>query len=349
MILPVPIGISLQIVVVLSGRAVSRDVRRPAKFIQNKRGEYIIPGSSLKGMLRSVVETLGNGCFTLFDGNYEPIYRDGRVRGYDAEYKRLIPDGFQKCQTNTQLCISCRIFGMLKEGARGVYLGKINIGDATVYAGQIEEYKPIYTGVLVNPKPHHQDFYLDESQQHIAGRKYYFHHSPDVEPIQENKLVYFGENILANRYIQPLNKGTTFHFRIDFTNLEADEFAALLLAIRLEDGMRHKIGYAKPLGLGSIQLIPTKLTLVDYAKRYTQPRAKRGMTPYEASSLEDLFNQQIISFSRTNLVRIAMDDLRRIWRWPPDRDVEYYYPSKRDWFDTPDSIGKRIADTRKTP
>src|SRR5690242_12668946 len=52
-------------------RRTPSDPRKPAPFIQNVQGEYIIPGSSLKGMLRCVVETLGNGCLTLFDGRYE--------------------------------------------------------------------------------------------------------------------------------------------------------------------------------------------------------------------------------------------------------------------------------------
>jgi hypothetical protein len=44
-----------------------------------------------------------------------------------------------------------------------------------------------------------------------------------------------------------------------------------------------------------------------------------------------------------------MEDLRRIWRWPPEAGVSYYYPSKQKWFDTPASRGKRIRDTRNVP
>ena len=52
-------------------RSNSSDPRKAAQSIKNSQGEYIIPGSSLKGMIRSVIETLGNGCLTLFDGSYE--------------------------------------------------------------------------------------------------------------------------------------------------------------------------------------------------------------------------------------------------------------------------------------
>jgi CRISPR/Cas system CSM-associated protein Csm3 (group 7 of RAMP superfamily) len=318
-------------------RSISPDPRKPAHSMRNQHGEYIIPGSSLKGMLRCLVETLGNGCLTLFDGQYER----GRVN-----YWQKVPDSYQKCGRATQLCISCRTFGMLKERTQGVFLGKVNIGDAYAYADSVSQYEPIYTKPLMEPKPHHASFYLDETENYIAGRKYYFHHSPDLKPLTENRLIYFGGRP-ANRYIQPLDYDTRFHFRIDFTNLEADEFGVLLLAITLEENMRHKIGNAKPLGLGSIQLMPISMTLIDYSIRYTQ--TNRGKTFLKGDELWKVIDEQITAFSEKQLVQVAMEDLRRIWRWPPDPGVDYYYPSKRDWFDTDDSIGKRIADTRNVP
>lgn len=123
-----------------------------------------------------------------------------------------------------------------------------------------------------------------------------------------------------------------------------------MLAIALEDGMRHKIGYGKPLGLGSISLAPTSLTRIDYAARYTQPKSERGKTILQGEAMWNFLDEHINDFSQKQLLqKIAMDDLRRIWRWKPDLDVDYYYPSKRDWFDTEDSRGKRIADTKNVP
>ncbi|MBV9258516.1 MAG: hypothetical protein JO215_10900, partial [Ktedonobacteraceae bacterium] len=317
----------------------SSDPRKAAQSIKNSQGEYIIPGSSLKGMIRNVVETLGNGCLTLFDGNYER----GRVG-----YREHIDKEFQHCSDNTQLCIACRTFGMLKERAQGIFLGNVNIGDACSYPDKVHLYDPIYTLALMEPKPHHASFYLDSERKHIAGRKFYFHHSPDQEPVTENRIIMMNGRP-ANRYIQPLDYDTQFHFRVDFNNLEADEFAALLLAVALEKDMRHKIGYGKPMGLGSINLVPTQLKLVDYASRYSSSDNTRGITIYEGDTLWPFIDSQLDPFYEKHLLKVAMDVLRRIWRWPPDPDVEYYYPSKRDWFDTPESIGKRIAETRNVP
>jgi len=79
----------------------------------------------------------------------------------------------------------------------------------------------------------------------------------------------------------------------DFTNLEADEFAALMLAVTMRSDMRHKIGYGKPIGLGSIRINATKLRLVDYATRYTAFGVNRGITEYGLNEVTDLVNEQM--------------------------------------------------------
>ncbi len=66
----------------------------------------------------------------------------------------------------------------------------------------------------------------------------------------------------------------------------------------------------------------------------------------DSDTLGQYIDEQIAAFSQTKLAHTALEDLRRIWQWPPEAGVDYHYPSKRDWFDTEESIGKRIADTR---
>ncbi|HEY1350600.1 MAG TPA: RAMP superfamily CRISPR-associated protein [Ktedonobacteraceae bacterium] len=320
-------------------RSAEPDSREAALSIQNAAGEYIIPGSSLKGMLRSVVETLGNSCLTLFDGEY-------RGESERLSYTRHVPDSFQHCTDNASLCLACRTFGMLKGGR--VFLGKINIGDAHTHPDNAYLYDPLYTAVLVEPKPRHEAFYLDQERTYIAGRKFYFHHSPDGGPLTASGLRRMGGRP-ANRYIQPLDRDTTLTFRLDFTSLEADELGALLQAIILDEDTRHKIGYGKPLGLGSIELRPTSLTLIDYASRYTRRGARQEQRPLTGEAMWDKIYTHADSFTQGPMSAMAMEDLRRIWRWPPESGVTYYYPSKQYWFDTPASKGKRIRDTTNVP
>lgn len=322
--------------------ASKRDPRALKTSMHDRDGYYIIPGSSIKGMLRTIVETLCNGCV--------PIFR------IPKEYNRdPLPHDFAACTNNTKLCIACRIFGMMgrrsaDQKSIDVFLGKVNISDASVDEDSLAFYDPIYTAVLDTPKPRHRAFYLDPEQRFLAGRKFYFHH--DGAPLTEKRLLEIrnkpGE--YRNQYIQPLESDTESFTRIDFTQLEADEFAALLLAVTLLPDMRHKMGYGKPLGLGSVQLAPTGLTLVDYSTRYSAFRSGRGMTTYNADEVADLIDEQWASLDphiHTAITRFcsypSIAHLQRIWQWPPDNSVEYCYPSQ-GWFKSHPTA--RIAETR---
>ena len=309
----------------------SQDPREPQQHIQNKWDEYIIPGTSIKGLLRTVVETVCNGCMTKFSPPRE-------------HSRNTLPAGFEACNHNRSLCIACRLFGMMhsKKRESAVFMGKVNIGDALAYDDMPEFHDPIYTIVLDVPKPRHKAFYLDEQERYIAGRKFYFHNQ---ELLTENRLIPVlsksgksQETRYRNRYIEPLDTGTDFGARIDFANLTADEFAALLYAIQLQPDMRHKLGYGKPMGLGSVQLSITELQLVDFSSRYRTIRGNRGITSYKDDDLYDLLDQQLAPIDEQisrhwNYFRSlpAIKRLYDIWKWPPEKNVFYGYPDP-DWF-----------------
>jgi CRISPR/Cas system CSM-associated protein Csm3 (group 7 of RAMP superfamily) len=310
------------------------DPTKAIPFMQQKNGDqvtYVLPGSSLKGVLRELVETLGNGCLTLFDKTYEYKHIKERIK---INYEDLVPPKFRQCNKHKELCIACRIFGMMGRGSKAeVFLGKINISDAL--SVHVVTHGPEYTLALMNPKPHHTSFYLDPTMEHIAGRKYYFHH---VQPTFSH-----GPQTYSQR-IHPLGAETRFKFHVDFTNLETEEFAALLLALRLEPAMRHKIGYGKPMGLGSVHFEPTKLMLVDYAKRYTVEGVLNGgsKSVREGKDLHTFIDAHIAKYAPNFLMQGAMADLRRIWRWPALADVKYEYPGQ-SWFEHHSTT--RIAQT----
>ncbi len=313
-----------------SAKSSTQNPDQPGEHIYNTDGYYILPGSTIKGMLRTVVETLCGGCLTVF--SIPRAYADD-----------VVPIAFSYCQHNNSLCIACRLFGMMQSEKRrqgqsqiDVFLGKVDIGDAVAYDHNPDYHEPIYTAVLDAPKPRHRAFYLDAHGRFIAGRKFYFHHK---KLLTEKRLIVTREgDRYRNQYIQPLAVGTDFSTRIDFTNLEADEFAALLFSMQLQADMRHKIGYGKPLGLGSVQLSVTNLQLVDYANRYKAFRTGRGISDYKGEALDILLDGQMASIDpQVNAAwdrfksLPALSQLHRIWQWPPDTSVEYAYPSQR-WF-----------------
>jgi len=283
----------------------------PKEFLRNSGRSPILPGSSLKGLFRGMVELAGPGCWWLYGGRYEKN---------SVDYSNLLPLGFRQCQDPGNLCPACRLFGMLS-GRNGSLLGKVCCEEAVCLEEKAHE--PLYTIILDGPKPRHRAWYLREGQ--VAGRKLYFHQA-GIQALREFRTS--REGVRLNQRIRPLDRGTTFSFGITFTNLEPEvEWPLLLFAVCLQEGMAHKFGYAKPAGFGSIQVQLDRIRLMDLANRYTsksEPRILEG---------EDLhrFVQEQTAKVASRIDPSTLADLKRIWKWPPPPGVEYRYPGQT-WF-----------------
>ena len=68
--------------------------------------------------------------------------------------------------------------------------------------------------------------------------------------------------------VTPLRPGREFEFEIRFDNLNRVELGMLMLALKPNHTFRHRLGMAKPLGLGVVELIPVTAELVDRRQRY---------------------------------------------------------------------------------
>ncbi len=66
---------------------------------------------------------------------------------------------------------------------------------------------------------------------------------------------------------------------------------------------------------------------------------------YEGKQFWNAIDGPVNTFYANTLNNDVMDDLRRIWLWPPESGIDYAYPDKRGWFDLPANRTKRIADT----
>jgi CRISPR/Cas system CSM-associated protein Csm3 (group 7 of RAMP superfamily) len=273
----------------------------PREFLQNNEGKYFIQGSSLKGMLRSVVETVGPGCWALFGGKHQ---------------KRL-PREFSRCNNSDRLCPACRLFGVVN-GKMVHYRGRVGVDDAI--CDSPISHDPIYTIILSNPKPDHEPWYLTDGK--VAGRKYYFHQG-SISTLDDWKESGAGKK--QNQYITPLHKDSAFTFQVVFQGLDNEELALLLYALFLEDNMRHKIGSAKPAGLGSVKIEPEEMTLIDFRSRY---KDRSEPTILDGDRLKDYIKEKTAIYREND--SITMQDLRRIWHWPPHYERCAY--SSQEWF-----------------
>ncbi|HEX4955816.1 MAG TPA: TIGR03986 family CRISPR-associated RAMP protein [Thermoanaerobaculia bacterium] len=133
--------------------------------------------------------------------------------------------------------------------------------------------------ILASPKPPSPSLYFGQHghvskmdlslEKHFpAGRKVYLHHRDPKEP-----PAYCDQPEEAKRHLHlkanPVRPGVSFLFHIDFQNLTRPELALLCFALRPSEAFRHKLGLGKPLGLGTVEIEPAVLGLVDPTSRYS--------------------------------------------------------------------------------
>lgn len=285
----------------------------------------LIPGSSLKGMLRSLAELVGGGCSVIPNRNHTPTF--------------MTP-----CNDNSRLCITCRMFGMMGRGHNAKVLkGKVSFGEASLVDGDGRT-KPmdVYLG---GPKTTHAAFYISPDTGRVDGRirKLYFH-----QPIRQDALLApFGKAAESQWQIQALPKGHVFSFQVQFQNLTEEELSLLLYVLSLEEQvevevssekgevirltgpMRHKLGYAKPLGGGSCQIHVTQLAILFPPSQRFATMAGSGETVFEEDALSQEIRSRTDGFRRDTSA--TMQRLRTMMVWDKNDPRDFRYPGC-DWF-----------------
>jgi len=254
-----------------------------------------LPASSLKGMARSMAQTLGAGCASLFEDRTADPKHKIAVRDWDQQGRmgprplprlRVIPDlsGFEAC-TQTSACLACRVFGYApgKDSERGDTLsgwaGKARFHDS--------ERVRNWAGKWVQPNDgnarwqaqgtYHTPFYYPDAanRRKPAGWKVYLHAKVPTGAAPE---------FLPEACIP---EGALFDFDVDYENLSGEEFAVLRFALTLRHdcpdhpdrrvSLAHKLGYGKGIGLGSCRVtakilpIPTRRFFGEEPKADTDP------------------------------------------------------------------------------
>ncbi len=271
----------------------------------------IIPGTSLKGMLRTVAEAVSGSCFI-----YDSLRYERNTVNYD-----LTPS-YTHCSDIERLCPACRIFGLLN--GRHVFSGLVTVGDAQS-TGTIQT-EMLTLGVLSAPKPRHRSFYSRMGQpRQLRGRKFYYHHLPD-------HVLTRTQRDGQNKTVEAAKPGTAFTFDVTYTNLTEQELALLFYAIALEPEMRHKVGMGKPVGLGTAHIEIVRWQPLDRTARYHT--LGDGWTAIlEGDALMQAIDDHISRHGTVILQNGPITDLRHIWHWPPDPTATIRYPDQT-WFRT---------------
>lgn len=281
-----------------------RNPSQPRRFMYSAAHQaYIIPGTSLKGLFRSLVETVGGGAWWFID-----------------KWGDRLPPAFRRPADLAQLDAACRLFGFMGERSNAALLaGHVGFEDAICVDPRRRE--ALTTLALLSPKPSHTAWYLDPAGRLVAGRKFYFHARNAPIKARAGARRDLGANI------EPLDAGSRFVFRAHFDNLAEDDLGLLLYALVLEEGVRHKFGYAKPAGLGSVHVQLHRVETVDRLARYRAGGG--GITRYEGADLAAFVAPRIRRYVEDRQSP-TLGDLRRIWAWPAAHDLQY--PGE-EWFD----------------
>jgi CRISPR/Cas system CSM-associated protein Csm3 (group 7 of RAMP superfamily) len=288
----------------------------------------IIPGSSLKGVIRCVAEAVSLSCIGLSG----ELFERGSV---SPKYRKSIDPTFATCNQFSKLCPACRLFGMVSNQSN--FLGKVSLSDALIEDGKFQYSKPLILKPLMEPKPRHTAFYQPGGK--VAGRKFYFHHGGALKTtIQATS---FTKTVVALEGVDEKEQPrTVFDFDVTYMNLSKEEYALLLFALFLTDKMRHKIGGGKPNGLGTVYIEAIELHQIDTDRRYrslgTHLNAESGARVLTGGEL-----QQHLKTTTAPIISAdsaSLQDLQYIWQFPAARDandnpVDYKYP-EQSWFDT---------------
>jgi CRISPR/Cas system CSM-associated protein Csm3 (group 7 of RAMP superfamily) len=284
----------------------------PLPICANRVGVPIIPGTSLKGVIRNVAEAAANACFTLPN----QLLYEKRTLEYD------LPAGFRTCQDHKNLCPTCRLFGMLNR--REVFAGNVSVQDATAQPGY--QTQCLTLAILSGPKPRHKPFYSTDPTKPkppIRGRKFYYHHQrADGLPRQRREKD--GQNKTAD-VVMP---GAVFQFEVDFENVAENDLNLLLFALMMWEDTCHKVGMGKPIGLGSAKIEIASLTVLDRNARYHQ-LGGGWEQPLTGPALADFLTPRLAPYQ--NSVTDNLQDLHRILRWDPNAPDNIQYPDQQ-WF-----------------
>jgi len=195
-----------------------------------------------------------------------------------ANCSRIIDDKFKKMSQSERqkkdikdfsICPICRLFGLTASSSISLS-GRLSFEDSSDVSVSLQK---------VNLKRH--------DQPRVYRRSFYFKEPhklpPYTETLDKNKKdksrVYQGGEYNGRKFYLHSQDGkvakgnfqtvyavppqTVFQFNIRFTNLSDYELGMLLFALKLENDICHKLGYGKPLGMGSVKIQPTEIKLLN--------------------------------------------------------------------------------------
>ncbi len=307
-------------------------------FIRSKlTSQPFIPGTSLKGLIRSLAELVGNASIPF-------------PRAY-ADDDHALAKASTGSGPDWRLDPAARMFGYL-DGKR-VFAGLARFSDGAP-VGRLKEMAGVPV-VVGQPRPdRHKPFYPTNT-----ARKFYHHR------FGATQLTRAPSHITQTRTVYPLAPGSEFTFNVTFENLREPELSLLLYCLVLEESaavelskdalgpnyhqpvtftgpLRHKLGGCKPQGGGSVKISIDRLELRPIpADRYRGQSAAPQVFEKEALPAELNRRTQLIA-DRKDPTMVSLRTMLIYSQDDPRADVEY---PDYAWFADDKGTGKNLKPT----
>ncbi|MCS6806793.1 MAG: RAMP superfamily CRISPR-associated protein [Acidobacteriota bacterium] len=261
----------------------------PVRGVITADDKTIVPGTSLKGAIRSIAEAISDSCVRITKKDIEKNLAVRDARPCDELKSKHRQSGGEKTR-DPRLCVCCSIFGALG------YQGRVSFSDARLVKGSLAVHQ------IQSPYPPRESarIYKDARGQ-FNGRKFYYHGEPLTSQRGEPYHI--------------ITKDSQLEFTMSFESVTAQELCLVLVAMGIFDEMVIKIGGGKQAMLGSVKVTPTKLELQATETSFSDFSA--GARVIEADVVKYLFDQ--VGSASTLINETALDELIRIWEWPSSR------------------------------
>jgi len=251
-------------------------------MIQGSAGQLMIPGSSLKGVVRSTYEAITRSCLC-------------KTRAKSNQ----IPPGYQECRDKTQLCPACRVFGALN------WQGLIQFRDAEC---ESTEFRPGFIPSLYQPRPREYPGYFKQGK--VAGRKFYYHTIRAVDKGQQQGIS-----------VQQAVKTFGFTTSLPYRNLTQAELGTLLIVLGqdTQHAIALKVGGGKPIGMGTMTVEVTSIEPVDNIRdRYLSYQSQSQ--PLTGKPLQQFIQQAIQAAHRELVQSQPLQELVKVLGYPTKRE-----------------------------
>lgn len=232
------------------------------------RGAPIVPGSTLKGVLRARYEAITKSCVLSRPTKNKGDWVKSESQSQRPVNKALLGDQAEKqfdrvdhCRSSDEVCAACALFGF--QAGRRAMRSRVTVGDLITSSGFIVDHMPAQW----EPRLHHVGDVNIEKRgkgepmfvlRSLHGRKFAF--DDPAAPAEEAKLA-----------VEAIPKGAKLRGSLNFFNIELAEFGGLLCALGHSPRSFLKVGAGKGHGFGRIDLIDMKWDLRDHRRQPIQP------------------------------------------------------------------------------